>query len=140
MWGVAIDVRGCRATLAGRILRFAVPAAVVLRDGCVHVAPAGGGAAHAEYDLASFAVVTSVSACDGAAVDVTDTTALSLDHVTLCATRGSTLRVADFLTDALTASASLGGVIHGCVACRTAGCRVDYSSRLPRVHVVGGRP
>ena len=69
------------------------------------------------------------------AVDVPDTLALSLDDVALVATRGATLHVAPFRVDALVASASLGGVIHGKVSCARAARYGGTASRPACVHI-----
>ena len=133
---LGIDVCGCRAVLVGRHVRLGAPASGALRAGWLRLAPPVGGEPEwVAYDIPADTVVVAVTARDGAAVDVPDTLALSLDDVALVATRGATLRVTPFHVDALVASTSLGGVIHGSVSCARASRYVDASSRLPCVHV-----
>ena len=133
---LGIDVRGCRVVLVGRHVRAAAPASGALRGDWLRLAPpADGEPAWLAYDIPADTAVVAVAARDGAAVDVPDTLALSLDDVALVATRGATLHVAPFRVDALVASASLGGVIHGNVSCARASRYVDTSSRLPCVHI-----
>ena len=122
--------------VVGRHVRLAAPACGELRDGWLRLGPlADGEPEWVAYDIPGDTAVVAIAARDGAAVDVPDTLALSLDDVELRATRGSTLHVAPFRVAALVASASLGSAIHGAVSCARASRYADTTSRLPCVHV-----
>lgn len=133
---LGIEASGCRVVVVGRHVRLAAPACGELRDGWLRLGPPVAGEPEwVAYDIPADTAVVAIAARDGAAVDVPDTLALSLDDVELCAARGSTLHVAPFRVAALVASASLGSTIHGDISCARASRYADATSRLPRVHV-----